>query len=323
MNIEPAELYQFHCELNDVNPPEILAAVNPKYTDKVKYGSKQFWDFNMTFINYTISGGRLANAIQKGMTWTAPHEHIRRHRPRPEKPDYHTTYRVKENIISVQALAIDSDTEDEKSRFEWWLNQPFIANQAAFLHTTASHTEDKPRCRVVFVLDRPVTVQEAERILKGFMREWGHVDKSCKDAGRVFYGAKDCTVSTIGRVCCVNDALDLADNNRPAVVAPEFDTVPVSVNSKFLQVAFDKLLSNVLNSKDGEKHRTLRDISRTMGGYIASGYYNITDCRNSLRAAVASLPNVANLNTAYSTIDQGLDYGQQSPLHFSQSIRRQ
>ncbi len=45
------------------------------------------------------------------------HEQVRRHRPSRKNPNHRTPFRVKGNVISSQLLALDCDTQDERSTF--------------------------------------------------------------------------------------------------------------------------------------------------------------------------------------------------------------
>ncbi len=162
--------------------------VNRLFTDKVKPGDSRFWRLNMTFRREQMTAAELREAIHQGYTWTAPHRKERHRRPDGKR----TTFRVKRNVIGVQAVGLDSDTGDERSALAWWTADPFFAAFGAFAHTTASHTDERPRCRVVFVLPELLTVEDAERLLRALHDHYPHVDHSAKDACRLFYGAAGC-----------------------------------------------------------------------------------------------------------------------------------
>src|SRR5690606_36496793 len=102
---------------------------------------RQWWSrFNGQFQNVDISPVKLVSLIHKGHAYTTQHKR----------------YRKADNFLCGQHLALDLDTEDERSSFDYLLQREFIAHNASFLYTTASHTEQNPKCRVVFVLDRPI-----------------------------------------------------------------------------------------------------------------------------------------------------------------------
>ena len=162
--------------------------VNRLFTDKVKPGDPRYWKLNMTFRTCELTARELLGGIHQGFAWTAPHRKERHLRPDGKR----TTFRVKRNVISVQAIGLDSDTGDERSALAWWQNDDFFAAFGSFAHTSASHTNERPRCRVVFVLAEPLTVGDAERLLLALHGRYPHVDHSAKDACRLFYGARGC-----------------------------------------------------------------------------------------------------------------------------------
>ena len=167
-------------------------AINRNYTDKVKPGDGRFWNFNMTFENETLSLPAFVDSIVAGYAWTAPRVHIRHHRPKRKNPDYHTTYRVKVNVLGSQLLALDSDTEDERSSFASLLADPFIGHYATLVHASASSTWERPRSRVVFLLDTVLSRDDYELALQALLFAYPFCDQSVKHAATVFYGAKDC-----------------------------------------------------------------------------------------------------------------------------------
>jgi hypothetical protein len=68
---------------------------------------------------------------------------------------------------------------------------PFIQQHCALLYTTASHTEDWHRFRMVFPLPEFISdTAEYEALVQYLMEQLPH-DPSCSDASRVFYGNTD------------------------------------------------------------------------------------------------------------------------------------
>ncbi|WP_413381255.1 hypothetical protein [Alkalihalobacillus sp. 1P02AB] len=107
---------------------------------------------------------------------------------------------------SQQVIALDFDNEysfrnDEnknvKVRYisatlEQALNNEFIKKYAAFAYQTFSHTEEHPKFRVVFVLDRPMyNLEKFKELIKKLINEkFPMVDISCTDGARLFYGGR-------------------------------------------------------------------------------------------------------------------------------------
>ena len=63
------------------------------------------------------------------------------------------SYRRTANFVSAQHLGLDDDRGTKESSLEALAADPFIADHAAFLYESPSSTPDKPKSRVVFILD--------------------------------------------------------------------------------------------------------------------------------------------------------------------------
>ncbi|MCA9938197.1 MAG: hypothetical protein KC418_06120 [Anaerolineales bacterium] len=177
---------------NASNLPTFMVAINRKYRGKLVPGSPEFWDFNMTFQNETADLDTLVVTVRAGYAWTSPHRHVRHHWPTRQNPNYRTTYRVRANVVGSQLLALDVDTQDERSTFYTLLQDPLIRSYAALLHESASSRPEWPRSRVIFLLERMLTVDEYELALRALLYRFPYCDQSVKHAAAVFYGAVDC-----------------------------------------------------------------------------------------------------------------------------------
>jgi hypothetical protein len=100
-----------------------------------------------------------------------------------------------------QHLGVDFDTEDGRSSLQQLKKDLFIAKYGALLYTTPSHTPDKPRARVIFLLDTPI-IQPTNYVLASSALLWifGSGDRQCKDACRFFYGGRPgaCEMEWVG-----------------------------------------------------------------------------------------------------------------------------
>ena len=99
-------------------------------------------------------------------------------------------YRRNQHFQSAQSIALDFDTGNEWSGFEYLLLQPLIAQQGAFLYTTLNHTPEHPKSRAVFITDAPFTDPDHYRRAKRAVMAqlpWG--DASVHDPSRLFYGS--------------------------------------------------------------------------------------------------------------------------------------
>jgi len=87
--------------------------VNTKYSGKLQRGSPHWFDFNNSFTTTDLTTAGLADHINHGHAYTAPH-----HKTRQPKYD---TYRNQLNVISHPIIALDAETLDERSTLDWWL----------------------------------------------------------------------------------------------------------------------------------------------------------------------------------------------------------
>ncbi|MFN8469338.1 MAG: hypothetical protein U0X20_27525 [Caldilineaceae bacterium] len=163
------------------------------WTSVNKYDGSDWTAFNNGFTNEHLTLIQLVDAIKAGHAFTSPHRH-----EHPEVEGKAVCFRHSANWIESQHAGAD---HDELSIFDV-LDIPFVANYAALVYTTPSHTEQAPRSRSVFILDQVVTdpayYVRAMRAITWHLA--GKVDAACKDAARVFYGSKDCTVRMVRNV---------------------------------------------------------------------------------------------------------------------------
>ncbi|MFZ1397861.1 MAG: hypothetical protein WAS33_13225 [Candidatus Promineifilaceae bacterium] len=321
--------------------PLFQVAVNTLYRDKVTPGSKQFWRFNMTFRNVSLNLPQLLDHIRRGFAWTAPHRHIRHHRPIRRNPNYYTTYRVKANVMGSQLLALDSDTGDERSHFDTLLADTFIAQYAALLHSTASATPSQPRSRILFLLETMLSPTEYEVALKALLHRFPFCDRSVNHAAVVFYGAKQCDYYLTHNILplTVLEEQILAPFTRfrerqQAQQAAEraarlatygSRTEPAAGQvTRYVQALTHNLLTRLAGTPSGQglRHRRLYTASLTLGGLMAAPW--LTEAAQQyLRRTTDDLFEAAVTNgyvaqygeeDALRTIDDGLAQGEQRPL---------
>lgn len=179
----------------------IQIAVNRHFTNKLPPGDARWAKFNDTFETLTLDAKGVAQQVQAGHAFTAVHKEHRHSR----------------NFISAQHLALDCD----HIGFGPLLSDPFIAQYASFLYTTASHKPEDPRTRVVFILDQPITDAGAYALAAGALT-WkfaGEADSSCKDAARLFFGSKGCQIHHIGHILPLAMVQQMADEFNAAMEA--------------------------------------------------------------------------------------------------------
>lgn len=163
---------------------EYKIAINREATGKLPPNAR--WDvFNDSFVNQTMQSLDIANAIYTSHAYAA----------------WHNGRRKTENFQLAQHIAVDLDTEDERSSIDHLLTHEFVSVYAAILHSTPSHTEATPRTRVLFLLDQPIANADSYKTAIDFVYSlFPGADPSCVDASRFFYGSKDCRIEWFDNV---------------------------------------------------------------------------------------------------------------------------
>lgn len=99
------------------------------------------------------------------------------------------SYRKTDNFICSDIIAADFDggmTLDEA------LHDEFFINNASILYTTARHTPENNRFRIIFELHRTITDKEELRSAQQGLTRKFPADRAAVDAARQFYGSKGC-----------------------------------------------------------------------------------------------------------------------------------
>lgn len=151
-------------------------ALGPVLTGKIPPGDPYWREFNGAFRNVELKQLDIASELYEG---------------RPITTQCDPPWRKAENYALGQHIGLDFDTEDKRSTFKVLLKDSFISKYGSIIYTTPSHTPDKPRARVIFMLDRPIH-QARNYTLAASALLWifGTADRQCKDPVRFFYGCK-------------------------------------------------------------------------------------------------------------------------------------
>ena len=147
-------------------------------TGKLPQGDPRWGEFTTSFVNHELEVVDIANYIYLGHAYCAWLKGDRRN---------------SENFQLAQHIAIDLDTEDERSTMDYLLRHPIVRMYGGIIHTSPSHTPDKPRARVIFFLDQPIT--DGARYSRAYTTVaslFNGADPVCKDPARFFYGAIEC-----------------------------------------------------------------------------------------------------------------------------------
>ena len=286
-------------------------AINKSHKGKHPPNTPDGWwsAYNGQFTNVDLPVSELARAISQGYGYTTQHK----------------GYRKAANFICGQHIGLDFDTEDERSTIEALRADPFIDRYAAIIHTTASHTPEKPRGRVLFILDRPIARADKYTLLAtALLDKFGQADQNTKDACRLFFGAEDCALVVRDIVLTLEAAAEeivkpYKSTISPAKKSPGYRMVSGrnGVPGGLLKTHSEALLERIRSAPDGQKYIKLRDSSLTFGGYVAGGYYDETEARTWIQEAIDTRAlTVKSMAAAHKTIDECLKFGQLSPLFF-------
>lgn len=141
--------------------------------------------FNASFENIELDQVGILDKIYLGHPFTTWHKNKWRHGS---------------NYLLGQHLAIDFDTEDERSTINFLIKDSFVRKYGFLIYTTPSHKPEAPRARVVFLLDQPIhQAKNYTAAASALLWIFGTADRQCKDAARFFYGSKDCEIEWLGQ----------------------------------------------------------------------------------------------------------------------------
>lgn len=169
--------------------------------EKLPPGDRRWGTYTRSFHKQTHTIDSFVEAVRRGFAFS---------------PVMRGSHRMQSNFISAQHAVLDFDNGDETSRLTTLLAHPFIARHAAFLYSTPSSTEDKPRSRVVFVFDEPITDKdEYNRIARALTALFPTSDQTVGEAARFLYG-----MAPTGRSINLGTTLSLAIAKSLAAPAP-------------------------------------------------------------------------------------------------------
>lgn len=163
-----------------------IAVSNMTITKKLDPGAPEWHAFNGSFDNVELDTLDIAGVVYRGKSITTQHKN---------------NWRSGENYLCGQHLGLDFDNGDASSSLDTLKTDKFISKYGAFLYSTMSHTDEAPRSRAIFLLDRPI-MQAKNYTLAASALLWmfGTADRKCKDAVRFFYGSQFCQMEIIENV---------------------------------------------------------------------------------------------------------------------------
>ena len=154
--------------------PQFLLSVNHRLVNKNDHNATEA--FSIGFKPIAVTATELIKWIQKGYAFS----YI-----------FQDETRKVANFLATDVLAVDIDgtlTIDEV------ITNPFVNENASFLYTTASHTADSARLRVVFFLDHTIENQEDVRAASTALAIRVSGDFAATDPARLFYGSSNAEI---------------------------------------------------------------------------------------------------------------------------------
>lgn len=124
---------------------------------------------------------------------------------------FENSHRKADNFNCSDIIAADFDagmTLDEA------INNEFFIKNASILYTTASHTPEKHKFRIIFELPRTITDKEEIRAAQQGLTRKFPADPAAVDAARQFYGSKGCKEHLFGKVLSEESLQELVSLGR-------------------------------------------------------------------------------------------------------------
>ncbi|KKM17411.1 hypothetical protein LCGC14_1676010, partial [marine sediment metagenome] len=246
-----------------------------------------------SFIAAEISVVRFIRHVRDGKAWAVG--------------TYTDDHRSKKTFIQSGVLALDLDNKGVSVAN--CLENAAIARYAALIHPSPTSSEDHPKTRIVFVLDRPINTREkwelaAQACLHHF--EDLKPDVKCKDAARFYYGSdkgeaheRPNAVLPLDLVATwVKNYKQAQDDERAALaVAPGGDTKsePANRAEAYADAAYTNTLNDLYNATEGSRNDMLNKSAFSMFGMARGGWPGITDSRIELDLKAAG--NVLGLTS--------------------------
>lgn len=261
--------------LTQQNPvSQVQISIGMRLDGKLAKDSPLWKDFHSSFATQELTQVEIGKRIHAGYSYTNPHR----------------GRKTNANLDKATVIAIDIDTEDDRARINTLLSNPLVREYAGVLHTTASHTREKPRCRILFFLDEPITdAKEYKRAAKALLSQFPEGDEACTDPCRGFFGAKGC------RFVVLNKTLPLAlvrswYPKQEERVQREREEIPASeASDAYAEAVFQGVISDVYQAGEGHRNHTLNKGAFRLGQLVGGGKLNWNVCHDALYKAARAI----------------------------------
>jgi hypothetical protein len=229
------------------------------------------------------------------------------------------------NVLAISG--VEGDYDGGTTSFEDAVRVLRHARLAALVYTSPSFAEDRPKWRVLCPFAATHAPAERDFLLARLAGLFGGIfsQESWTLSQSYFFGAVRRNPShrvevVDGEPIDLRADLDAAAISRPDKVrtgAPQqastfVPSQPGDLLKRRYEALIERFLIKVRNAPDGEKHFTLRDIARTIGGHRVAAGISEAVC---LEMLMTALPDtVKDRGLARRTALHGLQYGAAEPF---------
>jgi hypothetical protein len=161
-------------------------------------------------------------------------------------------HRTDDEYVSRQICMVDIDSG---MTIQDLFNDDFYNEFGAGFYTTARHTDEAHRFRIMFVLEEPIyDYLIMRKIIRGLLEFYQTADRNCKDASRIYYGVKNCPIKE-----CRDKILYKYITDELITMIDSIDSKPIShsyipnTNKEYDVEFVDELLSRI-SVKTGTLH---------------------------------------------------------------------
>ena len=136
--------------------------------------SREEWGrVNDRFVNQVLSLAEIADHLASGSSLSGVHDGRRK----------------RENWKLIQHIAVDLDTEDERSSVLTLRQHPIVLAYGFMVYPTLNSRPDKPRSRVLFALEEPIRDFEGAKLAIAAITDFfSGADRACVDPCRQVFG---------------------------------------------------------------------------------------------------------------------------------------
>jgi len=117
-----------------------------------------------------------------------------------------------------------------------------VQNNASLIYSTASHTEDNHRFRLVFVLPRTIVDAKELRFASRALTERLGGDPAATDPARIFFGSKDCWSKQLGSEMSLAFLEELIEDGRLEVASDSITNTYPTGNRSLAKIRPDQSL---------------------------------------------------------------------------------